>query len=127
MYFGNNANGLEAKFNTPENQSSKVKPTMEILVEDLDDKESGNEILQASEETKDLFELRDNDLTVNVKVSELDEDKHFNIDDISWQQEMDLIDKFIETKAAESEEIVQIFGRGATFICRFGGVCVCLP
>ena len=102
MYFGNNANGLEAKFNTPENQSSKVKPTMEILVEDIDDKESGNEILQASEETKDLFELRDNDLTVNVKVSELDEDKLFNIDDISWQQEMDLIDKFIETKAAES-------------------------
>ena len=37
---------------------------MEILVEDLDDKESGNEILLASEETKNLFELRDNDLTV---------------------------------------------------------------
>ena len=83
----------------PKQQS---KPTMEILVEDLDDKESGNEILLASEETKNLFELRDNDLTVSVKVSELDEDKLYNIDEISWHQEMDLIDKFIETKASES-------------------------
>ena len=32
MYFGNNINGLEAKFNTPENQSSKVNLLWKYLL-----------------------------------------------------------------------------------------------